>query len=101
MVPYFIFGVIHVLRATFIENTIKIEFLENYLLWSKEGMPVPGTCWFLMVMFWADIIYALVQKKLRGTGQIITVVLIACIGLSFQFVEIKTFWGLDSALVAV
>lgn len=101
LVPYFIFGGIHVLRATFIENTIKIEFLENYLLWSKEGMPVPGTCWFLMVMFWADIIYAIVQKKMRGTRQIITVVLITCIGLSFQFIEIKTLWGLDSALVAV
>ena len=101
LVPYFVFGGIHVLRAICIEKSFRVVFLENYLLWSKEGMPVPGTCWFLMVMFWADIIYTTVQKKLRGRSQITVVALITCIGLSFQFIGSKTLWGLDSALVAV
>ena len=101
MIPYFVFGGIHVLRAVCIEKTFRVVFLENYLLWSKEGMPVLGTCWFLMVMFWADIIYTIVQKKLRGRIQITVVALITCIGLSFQFIGSKTLWGLDSALVAV
>ena len=101
LVPYFVFGGIHVVRAICIENVFRIEFLENYLLWSKEGMPVPGTCWFLMVMFWADIIYTIIQKKLRGKRQITVIALVTCIGFSFQFIGSRTLWGLDSALVAV
>lgn len=101
LIPYFVFGGIHIVRIVLIEKALRFEYIENYLLWSKEGMPVPGTCWFLMVMFWADIIYAVINTKISGQKQHVAVILVMCLGMSFQFIKVKILWGLDSALVAV
>lgn len=103
IIPYIIFGSFNI----YIYSLLKGKFYYNafeHLFWiNTEGLMDVGAVWFLTSLFWASIIYLIINKLVMPRSMIhLIVVVLAILGnLSYQLSSIRLPWSLESAFVAV
>ncbi len=102
LVPYFIFGLGYFCFWLIYNYTPGIDWASTLkaVLWvTVDGLPVESALWFLMVMFWAWLIYALIDRFIRNPWtRVFLIVLISSVGALWGYVmPFRLPWGLQDA----
>jgi len=110
MIPYFVLGFLMFIMYFVTYPTVDLGFPPtDYFFWTLYGNGPLGRVthlWFLRTMFFAIILFALVDRFLHNRSVIFRYILIAVspgIGVLFKFttgVEIVP-WGIDSVFIAL
>lgn len=85
LLPYFIFGILHYLIYMLIQyiNQDAISVIPIIHLFSvnTKNLPICGALWFLTALFFADIIFLVIEKYIENKIiKMLIVIAIACIG---------------------
>lgn len=102
LIPYFVFGFLHFFYYSIV-NGFYFDRIEAILLFPNYGkVPICEAIWFLMALFFADIIYFWVSKI--ENERIVWIVVIA-ISLTSQIIftrfDIKLPFALNAAMVGI
>ncbi len=103
LVPYFIFGLGYFCFWLGWNYTPEIDWASKLkaVLWvTVDGLPIESALWFLMVMFWAWLIYALIDKYIRDSWtKAFLIILLSSVGSLWSYVfPFRLPWGLQDAL---
>ena len=107
IVPYIIWGLLQYPAWILLVKEDSQSYLEpiKNFLWVNTNlvMPVAGALWFLTALFFAEIIFLVLRRKIKKDTMLAGIVaIIALFGCIFTSVfEIRLPWALDSAMVAV
>ncbi len=102
LVPYFIIGLGYFCFWAIYNYAPGYDWpaMLKAVLWeSVDGLPVESALWFLMVMFWAWLIYALIDRFVPQTWtRVFLIVLISSVGALWSYViPFRLPWGLQDA----
>ncbi|MHA1135746.1 MAG: acyltransferase family protein [Candidatus Thorarchaeota archaeon] len=110
MIPYFVLGFLMFLMYIATYPTVDLGFPPiDYVFWTIYGNGPLGRVthlWFLRTMFFAIILFSLIDRYLHDKSRIFRYIIIAAspgIGVLFKFttgVEIVP-WGIDSVFIAL
>ena len=104
LIPYFVFGTAFLCINWLIQK--KIEFGDVGILFFENtagyGIPLGGALWFLTAAFFADIIYAIIDRIGNSIAVACIIILISLLGMiSAALLPLRLPYGLDAALVGV
>ncbi|MCC8142011.1 MAG: acyltransferase family protein [Lachnospiraceae bacterium] len=102
LVPYFILGLGYYLFWMFrhLHTGDSLFAPLKAVLWvTVDGLPVESALWFLMVMFWAWLIYALIDRFIKDIWtKTFIIILISVLGCVWCYVlPFRLPWGLQDA----
>ncbi len=105
LLPYFAFGLIHCfLYFAFVKHQFRPRAF-YLLLWENtahSGIPIAGALWFLTALFFADLIYAALDRAFSGWLLTGAAALTAVLGMAAaSYLPVRLPWALDAALVGV
>jgi fucose 4-O-acetylase-like acetyltransferase len=103
IVPYFFFGILSIIvMLTFklpLKNPINKEHLDDILrIFYLKGNPIPmnKVIWFLIVLFWMEMLNFLLSKKISATAQFISsIVASVIVYYCFLLFKFRLPFGLD------
>ncbi len=103
IIPYFVFGILHTILSFTINR--KIDIRSIYILFyentADSGVAIAGALWFLTAMFFADIIYNIIDN-FKGAWKHISVCLVTVAGMMFTFLlPFRLPFGLDAAMIGL
>ena len=79
LLPFFIFGILHFLYYSLL-NGFSLVPIKALLLFPTNGLPIAGALWFLMALFFTDVIYYLLNTIKNGRILWIVVIMISLAG---------------------
>lgn len=103
IVPYFFFGILSIIvMLTFkvlLKNPITKEHIDDILrIFYLKGNPIPmnKVIWFLMVLFWMEMLNFFLSKKISATVQLVgSIVVSGIVYYSFIHFKFRLPFGLD------
>ncbi len=103
MVPFFIFGLGYNLfwMCRHLHTGDSLLAPLKAVLWTTvDGRPVESALWFLMVLFWAWLIYTLIDKFVKNTWtKVFLLIVLSAIGCLWGSVlSFRLPWGIQDAL---
>ncbi len=102
LLPYFILGLGYFAFWLIYNYTPGINWASTLkaVLWvTVDGLPVESALWFLMVLFWAWLIYALIDRFVRQPWtKVFLIIIISTVGCLWSYVlPFRLPWGLQDA----
>lgn len=108
LIPYYFFAIFHFGLIFVLEDEINIaavkKHLYHILFYPTVGIPVAGALWFLMALFWTNVIFHFIHKNLYQKDNILLAVslIIGMLGMIITSLRgIRLPWALDAAMVGV
>ena len=102
LIPYYVFGFMH-LAYSLIMDGFSYARIEAIFLFPNNGkMPIAGALWFLMALFFVNIIYYwIVRIKNKRIVWIIVIAIVYTGQVAFAHFSIQLPFALNSAMVGV
>ena len=105
LLPYFLFGTVHLVFWYFLNRTTNIRVPILSLLWinTNDRLPIAKALWFLTALFFAEVIFILLKRLLRKKVFFLASCFAAALAgnLLAAYLPFRLPWALDSALVGV
>ena len=104
LLPYVVFGIAHyILYICINHNEIDISPLLHLVSFNTNGLPICGALWFLTALFFADILFFVIDRYIASEPlKAIVIVLIALVGNMYKLVFLYTLpFALCPAFVGV
>lgn len=103
LIPYFVFGIFHLLLYFIAKGGASCHALYLFL-WentAEGGLPIAGALWFLTAMFFSEIIFWWVQNiKITEIGKYVISALIAIIGMACAvYLSFRLPWAFDVGML--
>ncbi len=103
LIPYFVFGLGYYflwLIRNFSSGANWKSPLKAVLWVSVDGLKIESALWFLMVLFWAWILYAVIDKFVKDQWlKIFLVIVLSTVGCLWGYImPFRLPWGLQDAL---
>ena len=114
IIPYFVFSIIEILLLLPIFPEYRTLSMLNYIFFNTTTYvyvsntffgisPVPGALWFLTALFFAEVIYLILDYLFDKTWKLdVAVIALAILGmLANQIFPFRLPWSLDAAFVGI
>lgn len=102
LVPYLFFGILHYIFFIIIhigDNENLIEPLKHLFFINFEGIPIAGALWFLTALFFTQIFYDILYRKVKNRYVFLCIIIF--FSLVGTLVPIRLPYSIDAALVGI
>ncbi len=101
LIPYIIFGIAHYLFYLIL-RPFDTKPLQHLLFINTEGLPICGALWFLTALFFADIIFSLIDWLVVDKRyKVVLIAVIALFGNISSILHITLPWALNASFVGI
>lgn len=103
LIPYLCFAVLHYLIHFLAARAIDTDSLLSLVFNTETPIPISGALWFLTALFFADIIYLLLDRMLKQKWALhIVIFIITASGMLFgSIIPVRLPLAIDAAMVGV
>ena len=104
LVPYISFGIIYwIIFCVFVNGKFDVSPLIRLCTFNHKGLAISGAIWFFTASFFANILYYLINEKIKLLSlRVISIVVVSLIGSFFYLLTgVRLPWSLDAAFVGV
>lgn len=107
LIPYYAFASIFIVIKFILEYGKDVDWMEQFyriFFYPTAGMPIAGALWFLMALFWSDVIFHFLHKLFYKNDWILwgASLIVGMIGMAVSSIRgIRFPWALDAAMTGV
>gem|GEM_PF-1187670 len=103
LIPYVVFGMFHLAFYCFLHKIIDFHLLIKLIFNSDPPFPIAGALWFLTVLFFTDVFYILIDKFMKNTIFMHTLIAgFTIFGMMFgSVIPFRLPFSIDTAMVGM